>query len=170
MSTRPRRPNVSRRFRAAHPNAASRSAHLDRRIAAAARRWLRTFERHVRNVDYASARPMFSSDVIAFGTYAAIVSGRPSLERQQWARVWPTIRAFRFRLDALRCVGGRSGVCVVVPWDSRGVRAEGTTYSRPGRATLFLVRRAGRWVAAHTHFSLAPPRAAGGAGSADSSR
>jgi len=107
-------------------------------------------------VDLPSARPLFAADVVAFGTYASIVAGRAALERQQWAKVWPTVRGFRFRMDAMRCLGGREGACVVVPWDSRGVRPDGSTFSRPGRATLFLIRRGGRWVAAHSHFSLAP--------------
>lgn len=128
-------------------------------IHAESRQWLRTFEDHVRAVDLAAARDMFAADVVAFGTYAAIVPGRTALERRQWAKVWPAIRGFRFRIDAMRSLGGPAGICVVVPWDSRGVRPDGSTFPRPGRATLFLVKRGRRWVAAHSHFSLAPTRA-----------
>jgi len=124
------------------------------------RRWLRRFEGHVRAVDVASARTMFAEDVVSFGTYAAAGAGRPALERRQWARIWPGIRRFAFRRGDLRCLGGPHGVCVVVPWTSRGVRSDGTAFPRPGRATLSLVRRNGGWVALHSHFSLAPARGA----------
>jgi len=135
---------------------------------AAVKVWLRTFEAHVRAADFEAARPMFASDVAAFGTYAAIVTDRTRLERDQWRRVWPAIRGFRFRVEALRCLGGSRAVCAVVPWDSRGVRSDGATFPRPGRATLFLVRRAGRWVAVHSHFSLAPAGERSRSGSARS--
>lgn len=127
-------------------------------LAAAAREWLTALQRCVRAVDYAAARPLFAPDVRAFGTYAEIVDGLDALERDQWRAVWPTIREFAFRLDAACCVGNDTILGVVVPWDSLGVRADGSTFSRPGRATLVLVRRGGTWVAIHTHFSLAPAR------------
>jgi ketosteroid isomerase-like protein len=113
----------------------------------------------VRAVDFAAARQMFAEDVVGFGTYATVVAGRAALERRQWAHIWPAIRGFKFRLDQVRCLGGPQGVCVVVPWESRGVREDGTTFARPGRATLFLVPAGGRWIAQHSHFSLAPARA-----------
>jgi len=58
-------------------------------------------------------------------------------------------------LDEVRCIGNDALLCVVAPWDSLGVNRDGTTFPRPGRATLLLVRRE-RWVAVHSHFSLAP--------------
>lgn len=123
-----------------------------------ARTWLSELERCVRAVDYESARPLFAPDVRAFGTYAEILNGRDALEREQWHVVWPTIREFAFRLEELCCVGDKTMLGVVVPWDSLGVKSDGTTFPRPGRATLVLVMRDGRWVAAHSHFSLAPGR------------
>src|SRR5207244_2160144 len=70
----------------------------------AARAWLAALERCVRAVDYAAARPLFAPDVQAFGTHAAVVSGRDILEREQWQHIWPTIREFTFRLAEMRCV------------------------------------------------------------------
>jgi ketosteroid isomerase-like protein len=127
-----------------------------RRLTTVARRWLRDFERCVRAVDYASARPFFARGVYAFGTYAAVVRGTAALERDQWRHIWPSIRRFTFRLAELHCVGGEDGLCVLVPWDSLGVDADGTVFPRDGRATFFLVRQGGRWLALHSHFSLAP--------------
>jgi ketosteroid isomerase-like protein len=89
-----------------------------------------------------------------------VVAGRDKLEREQWRKVWPVIRDFSFRLDELHCLGTADALCLVVPWDSIGTRAHGAPFSRPGRATLLLVPREGRWVAAHSHFSLAPAPAA----------
>ena len=125
-------------------------------LAGAARTWLAALQRCVRAVDYGAARPLFAPDVLAFGTYAKVVGGRDTLERGQWRVIWPTIREFAFRLEEAGCVGDEAMLGVIVPWDSLGVKSDGTTFSRPGRATLILVMREGRWVAVHSHFSLAP--------------
>ena len=128
----------------------------DHPLTAAARAWLSALERCVRALDYASARPLFAPEVQAFGTYATIVDGRDALEREQWRHIWPAIREFTFRRAEAHCVGNDTMLGVVVPWDSLGVDPDGTTFPRPGRATLVLVRRDGVWVAVHSHFSLAP--------------
>ena len=67
-------------------------------------------------------------------------------------------RDFTFRLNELHCLGTELWSCVIVPWDSIGQRVDGDSFSRPGRATLVLSRRGDRWVATHSHFSLAPSR------------
>jgi len=121
-----------------------------------ARDFLLAMQACVRDVDFARARPLFDPDVVAFGTVARVVRGRDHLEANQWRHVWPTIRAFTFDLESLHCLGDEHGLCVVVAWDSLGVRADGSTFARPGRATLLLEPRDGRWVATHSHFSLVP--------------
>lgn len=134
-------------------------AFAEQRFVAVAWEWLSAFQERVRAVDFVGARPFFAEDVVAFGTWAAVVQGQRRLEAEQWSNVWPKIRGFTFRLDDLAVLGGPEGLCVVVPWDSRGVRADGSEYDRPGRATLFLIPAAdGRWLAAHSHFSLVPVR------------
>lgn len=138
------------------PASAIRRVPDDHPLAAAARRWLRALQRCVRAVDYASARPLFADEVYAFGTHATVVRGRAALVRNQWRHIWPSIRHFTFRLAEMRCLGHQAGLCVIAPWDSLGRRPDGTTFPRPGRATLLLVPRDGRWVALHSHFSLAP--------------
>ena len=121
-----------------------------------ARRWLSEFQTRVRTVDFESARAYFAEDVVSFGTHAEIVTGRDALERDQWRHVWPNIHDFTFRLTEMRCIGDEAGLVAIVPWDSRGVRPDGSSFARPGRATVVLIQRNGRWLAAHTHFSLAP--------------
>jgi ketosteroid isomerase-like protein len=121
-----------------------------------ARAFLIEMQECVRGVNYERARPLFADDVVAFGTFAAVVEHRDRLEREQWRNVWPNIRDFTFRLDELHALGTEAWICVVVPWDSVGQRADGESFSRPGRATLVLSRRGDRWVATHSHFSLAP--------------
>jgi ketosteroid isomerase-like protein len=128
------------------------------RLAEIARDFLLEMQECVRAVDYARARALFAEDVVAFGTFAAVVSGRDRLEHEQWRNVWPTIRDFTFRLDELHCLGTEQALCVVVPWDSLGRGADGRSFDRPGRATLLLAPRGERWVATHSHFSLAPAR------------
>ncbi|MGI9149696.1 MAG: YybH family protein [Chloroflexota bacterium] len=123
-----------------------------------ARAWLLEMQASVRSVDYARARPLFAEDVVSFGTFAAIVSGREHLEHEQWRNIWPTIRDFTFRLEQLHCLGADDGLCVVVPWDSVGQREDGQAFDRPGRATLLLSVRGERLVATHSHFSVAPAR------------
>jgi ketosteroid isomerase-like protein len=125
-----------------------------------ARGFLLEMQACVRSIDYERAHALFAEDVIAFGTFAAVVEGRDSLERDQWRNIWPTIRQFTFRLDELHCLGTDNALCVVVPWDSVGRGRDGQPFSRPGRATLLLVPSADRWVAVHSHFSLAPAEAA----------
>jgi ketosteroid isomerase-like protein len=121
-----------------------------------ARAFLTEMQTCVRAVDFQRARPLFAEDAVAFGTYAAVISGRDRLEQEQWRNVWPNIRDFTFRLDELHCLGDANHIGVVVTWDSRGTRPDGSTFDRPGRATLLLAERDGRWVALHSHFSLAP--------------
>jgi len=121
-----------------------------------ARAFLVDMQDCVRAVDFERARPLFAEDVVAFGTFATVVEGRGRLEQEQWRNVWPAIADFTFRLDELRALGTAEAICAVVPWDSTGRREDGQPFSRPGRATLLLVPRDGRWVAAHSHFSLAP--------------
>jgi ketosteroid isomerase-like protein len=121
-----------------------------------ARAFLEELQSCIRAVDFERARPLFSEEIVAFGTYAAVVSGRDRLEREQWRNVWPHNRDFTFRLDELHCLGDGNTICIVVPWDSLGMHSDGTTFQRPGRGTLLLAERAGRWVALHSHFSLAP--------------
>ena len=123
-----------------------------------ARTFLIEMQECVRAVDYARARPLFADDVVAFGTFATVVEGRDPLEHEQWRNVWPNIRDFTFRLDEIHSLGAESWICVIVPWDSIGQRADGASFSRPGRATLLLSRRGDRCVATHSHFSLAPSR------------
>jgi ketosteroid isomerase-like protein len=121
-----------------------------------ARAFLVEMQACVRAVDYERAHALFGEDVVAFGTFAAVVVGRERLEQEQWRNVWPTIRDFTFRLEQLHCLGTDQMLCVVVPWDSLGRRDTGETFSRPGRATLLLEPRGERWVAVHSHFSLGP--------------
>src|ERR1700750_1884100 len=61
--------------------------------------WFDTLAAHVRDVDFIGARPIFSPDRIAFGTFTDFMTGRETAEQQQWRNVWPHIDEFRFRPD-----------------------------------------------------------------------
>jgi ketosteroid isomerase-like protein len=126
--------------------------------------WLAEMQRCVRAHDYARAREIFSSDVVAFGSLATMLIGLDDLERDQWQHVWPVIKGFTFTTFEL--VAGLSGevVWIACPWTSEGQGSDGVWRSRPGRMTAVLKQFEGRWLAIHTHHSLAP------AGSSTSSK
>ena len=126
--------------------------------------WFSTLERCVRAVDYTTARGIFAPDVVSFGTRADLVSGLDSLQENQWSGVWPMIDGFTFDLGQL-VTGADGGLAWgAVPWTSMGFHEDGSSFVRPGRATVTFARREGRWLAIHTHFSLnpgTPPRSHG---------
>jgi ketosteroid isomerase-like protein len=122
--------------------------------------WIRSWGGEVASVDIAAARARFSPDVVAFGTYAEVVHGLDDLEARQWHNVWPAIDGFTFRVDDLVVIASedRCQAVAVVPWDSIGKATDGTTFPRPGRATVVLRRSSptAPWFGVHTHFSLVP--------------
>ena len=123
----------------------------------AAREWLLALQDCVRRVDFGAGRRLFAEDVVAFGSRAGtLLHGLDELETQQWSGVWPNIRDFTFALDQLDCRAENDVALVVVPWTSTGYRADGTSFDRPGRATVVVAHRGDDWLAVHTHFSLTP--------------
>jgi hypothetical protein len=61
-----------------------------------ARAWLTEMQACVRAVDYERARALFAEEVVAFGTFAAVVTSRDRLEREQRRQIWSTIEDFTF--------------------------------------------------------------------------
>lgn len=124
--------------------------------------WFRHLERCVRAVDYPAARPIFAEEAVGFGTYGAMLDGLDALVAGQWQQIWPNIDGFTFDLASLRwgaaCPdeGGGALVWAICRWDSVGHAQDGSTFDRPGRATVILQRQDGTLKALHTHFSLAP--------------
>lgn len=122
----------------------------------AIRGWFEALQRCVRDVDFEAGRALFVEDVVAFGTKADVVTGLDRLMANQWRGIWPNISDFTFRLDQLHSGADGELAWGVVPWTSTGYHPDGTPFERPGRATTVFVRRDGRWLAKHTHFSLNP--------------
>ncbi len=120
------------------------------------RAWLSEMEACVRSEDYVQCRAIFAPDVVAFGTRGARLVGLDALERDQWRRVWGTIRDFTFLTDQLAWGAAGELIWLACPWTSAGVGPDGSPFARPGRMTAVLERRVGRWVAVHTHHSLNP--------------
>ena len=126
----------------------------------AIREWFGTWGSLVAGVDYVSARDLFHPDVIGFGTFMDVVRGLDRLEAQQWRSIWPTIGDFRCLVDQLVSDVSDDGKHAygIVPWTSTGFHEDGSTYDRPGRATVLFTREheSDPWRAIHTHISLAP--------------
>ena len=119
-------------------------------------RWLETFSGYVRDVDYASARPLFHPDVLAFGTHNDVIPGLDRWVATQWDNVWPRTSDFRFVLDQTSVLASPDGTMatVIAPWTSTGYHPDGTPFPRPGRATMVFARTGDRWLCVHSHMSL----------------
>jgi ketosteroid isomerase-like protein len=118
--------------------------------------WLERFSAHVRDVDFAAARPMWDPDVIVFGTHQDLVQGREAAIANQWSNVWPRTADFRFdpaKTRVLAEAGGNIAV-VIAPWTSTGFARDSKPFPRPGRATLIFQRNGEGWLVVHSHMSL----------------
>jgi ketosteroid isomerase-like protein len=120
------------------------------------RRWLETFAGYVREVDYASARPLFHPDVLAFGTHNDVIPGLDQWVTTQWDNVWPKTTDFRFVLEQTSILASSDGTMatVIVPWTSTGYHPDGSAFARPGRATMVFSGDGNNWLCVHSHMSL----------------
>lgn len=118
--------------------------------------WLTTFAGFVREVDYASARPLFHPDVLAFGTHRDVIPGLQAWIDMQWDNVWPRTTGFTFDLDATRVLASadETMAVLVAPWSSTGYAEDQTPFDRPGRATMVFNQLDGEWLCTHSHMSL----------------
>ena len=122
--------------------------------------WLDTFAGYVREVDYASARPLFHPDVVAFGTHRDVIPGLEAWISTQWDNVWPKTTDFRFDLEAVHILvsADQSMATVIAPWSSTGYHPDGGAFDRPGRATMVFHKVGhevgGTWSCTHSHMSL----------------
>ena len=120
------------------------------------RQWLETFAGYVREVDYASARPLFHPDVLAFGTHNNVISGVDEWVSTQWDNVWPKTSDFRFDTKGTHVLvsADNTMATLVAPWTSTGYHQDGSEFDRPGRATMVFHRHEGAWLCTHSHMSL----------------
>ncbi len=121
--------------------------------------WLDVFSGYVRDVDYASARPLWHPDVLAFGTHRDVMQGLETAIATQWDNVWPKTADFEFDLTATQVLAAGDMAVAMAPWTSTGTHPDGTEFDRPGRATLVLARDGdpalmGGWRCIHSHLSL----------------
>ena len=118
--------------------------------------WLTRFSGFVREVDYASAKPLFHPEVLAFGTHRDVIPGLQAWIDTQWDNVWPKTTDFTFDLDGTQVLASadETMVVVVTPWTSTGYAEDMTPFDRPGRATMVFSKLDGEWVCTHSHMSL----------------
>lgn len=97
------------------------------------RHWLQSFAGYVREVDYASARPLFHPDVLAFGTHNDVIPGLDQWVSTQWNNVWPKTTDFRFVLEQISGLASADGTMstVIAPWASTGYHPDGSPFPRP---------------------------------------
>jgi ketosteroid isomerase-like protein len=119
-------------------------------------KWLETFSGYVRSVDYASARPLFHPNILAFGTHQDVLPSLEAWVNTQWDNVWPKTDDFRFDLAATHVLMSDDGsmAVVIAPWTSTGFNQDGSPFDRPGRATLIFHKVDGQWLGVHSHLSL----------------
>lgn len=116
--------------------------------------WLERFSGHVRDVDYASARPLFHPQILAFGTHRDVLPDREAWIAQQWDNVWPRTDDFRFDFANTYVLASGDMAVVIAPWTSTGFHPDGQKFDRPGRATMVFHRTENGWTGVHTHLSL----------------
>lgn len=118
--------------------------------------WLEGFSAHVRAVDYASARPLFHPEILAFGTHQNVLPSLDAWVKTQWDNVWPKTDDFRFTIAETRVLvsGDKSVAVVIAPWTSTGFSEDGTPFDRPGRATIIFHKTGDTWIGVHSHLSL----------------
>lgn len=118
--------------------------------------WLTVFSAFVREVDYASARPMWHPDLLAFGTYNDVIQGLEAAISTQWDNVWPRTAGFAFDLAGTHILAAadNSMAVAITPWTSTGFNPDGTQFDRPGRATMVFARDNNAWRCTHSHMSL----------------
>jgi ketosteroid isomerase-like protein len=88
------------------------------------RQWLEIFAGYVREVDYASARPLFTDFRFVLEQTSVLASP-----------------------DGMMAT-------VIAPWTSTGYHPDGRPFPRSGRATLVFSGNADDWLWVHSHMSL----------------
>ncbi len=119
--------------------------------------WYTHLAELVRAVDFVPARDLVVEDFIAFGSITDFMVGREVAEQNQWRKVWTTIDDFRFRDDIRALVSpDRLFAVGLAIFDSTGYNQDGSTFSRPGRATASFIRAkvGDPFVCNHSHMSL----------------
>lgn len=118
--------------------------------------WLEGFSAHVRAVDYASARPLFHPEILAFGTHQDVLPSLEAWVNSQWDNVWPKTDDFRFTISETHVLVSDDNTLAVViaPWTSTGFNPDGTSFERPGRATIVFHKTSNTWLGVHSHLSL----------------
>src|SRR5260221_11831241 len=95
--------------------------------------WFGRLAWHVRDGDFAGARPLFAVDMIAFGTFSDFVTERDAVEAAQWRNVWPFIAGFRWRPGSIRGIVSpdRLAATGMAVWDSTGLQPDRAPHERP---------------------------------------
>lgn len=121
--------------------------------------WLDAFASRVRERDLDGGRALFDEACRSFGTRGEVLDGLDDLVERQWRPTWTSTQGFAFDPATVRVISAVDGSQAVVTgcWSSDGVREDGSTFPRRGRATIVVVPGAeGDLRAVHSHFSESP--------------
>jgi len=120
--------------------------------------WMDAFGAEIDALEFSKARGRFDPRVVTFSTFMDVVSGIDQFENEQWRKVWPSASGFRWHTEKMRSAVSpdRLMAFVATTWGSTGYHEDGSTFDRPGRATLVLVRDKidAPWRGLHVHVSL----------------
>jgi len=120
--------------------------------------WFENWENFVINKNFQSAKTLFDTEVVSFGTWMDVVQGLDNLVEKQWKNIWPTISHFKFLTNTLyiQLSPDKLFANSILTWTSLGYDINGNCYERPGRASITLRRDNinNLWKAIHTHLSL----------------
>jgi len=120
--------------------------------------WFQIWEKQVQNLDFETAKNLFASNVVSFGTWMNVVEGLDNLYSNQWKNIWPNISDFKFLTNTLyiQISPDRLLANSILVWGSTGYKKNGSSFERNGRATVTLKRTDldNSWKGIHTHFSL----------------
>ena len=112
----------------------------------------------VHNLDYEGVRDLIPDDGVYFGSAAVKARGYDELYEKQFSRVWPVIEEFKIDSSSISIHTSDKIAWAICLFESSVPGTNGEPVARKGRMTFIFEWRDEKWVLAHSHDSLDPPR------------
>lgn len=120
---------------------------------------LQQFESYINKKEFDTAKRLFDSSTHAFGTWTYKMNSLNNLYEQQWLQIWKKIKNFSFDWDSIDLVldPKETVAHIAICWSTEAIDMQtNEKFTRPGRATLLLIKEGLHWKGRHSHFSLHP--------------